>query len=31
MGGKSRQLVEERYSLREMCRKHEMLYQALVA
>jgi glycosyltransferase involved in cell wall biosynthesis len=31
MGTKSRQLVEERYSLREMCRKHEMLYQSLVA
>jgi glycosyltransferase involved in cell wall biosynthesis len=31
MGVRSRQLVEERYTLREMCRKHEMLYQALVA
>lgn len=31
MGRKSRQLVEERYSLREMCRKHELLYKSLVA
>lgn len=31
MGRKSRQLAEERYSLREMCRKHEMLYRSLLA
>lgn len=31
MGRKSRQLVEQRYSLREMCEKHEMLYRSLLA
>jgi glycosyltransferase involved in cell wall biosynthesis len=30
MGRKSRRLVEDRYSLREMCRKHEALYRSLV-
>jgi glycosyltransferase involved in cell wall biosynthesis len=31
MGAQSRRLVEERYSLREMCSKHEALYRSLVA
>ena len=31
MGRKSRQLVEERFRLQEMCSKHESLYRSLVA
>ena len=31
MGRRSRQLVEERYSLQEMGRKHEALYRSLVS
>jgi glycosyltransferase involved in cell wall biosynthesis len=31
MGVRSRELVEERYTLQEMCRRHEDLYQSLVA
>jgi glycosyltransferase involved in cell wall biosynthesis len=30
MGRRSRQLVEERYSLQDMCRNHEMLYRSLM-
>ena len=31
MGRRSRELVEQRYSLQDMCRKHEALYLALCA
>lgn len=31
MGRKSRQLVEEKFTIGQMCRRHEMLYEALVA
>jgi glycosyltransferase involved in cell wall biosynthesis len=31
MGSRSRQLAEQRYSLREMCERHEILYRSLLA